>query len=172
MPDETQRGGGVALPIRHAVRVLLIDARRRTLWFRHAGTDVFDPTNPARRDYWAMPGGGLEPGEDHEEAAHRELAEELGLVGVSLSRCFADRRVVLNFCGTLMEIRERFFWANWSGGDPECVTPMDPSCIEHRWWDTESLEADSGQIVPRGIAPIVRRICAGEAPGEVVHLFK
>ena len=101
MGDEMDGGVGAGLPVRHAVRVLLLDARRRTLWFRHPGTDVFDPADPALRDYWAMPGGGLEAGEDHEQAAHRELAEELGLSGVSLSRCFADRRVVLNFCGTL-----------------------------------------------------------------------
>ena len=49
---------------------------------------------------------------------------------------------------------------------------MDPSCIEHRWWDIALLEADSRQFVPRGIAPIVRRVCAGEPPEEMVHLLK
>ena len=29
--------------------------------------------------YWAVPGGGIEPGESPEEAARREVHEELGL---------------------------------------------------------------------------------------------
>lgn len=171
MPDEMHRGGGGVLPIRHAVRILLIDARRRTLWFRYPGSDVFDPADAARPDYWAMPGGGLEAGEDHERAAQRELAEELGLTGVVLGRCFADRRTVLNFCGTLMDIRERFYSAPWPGADPDRVAPLDPSCIEHRWWEGGALVMDSGPFVPRGIAPIVRGICAGNPPTEMAHLL-
>src|SRR5579863_5618870 len=37
------------------------------------------------RSEWSMPGGGIHRGETPEAAAHRELAEEVGITGVSLS---------------------------------------------------------------------------------------
>jgi 8-oxo-dGTP pyrophosphatase MutT (NUDIX family) len=45
--------------------------------------DEHAPVDPER---WTLPGGGVEPGESPEEAAHRELEEETGLVGQPLRR--------------------------------------------------------------------------------------
>ena len=58
------------LRIRPAARALVITPRHSTLLVRFefpAGTR------------WALPGGGLEAGEDHVTALRRELAEEVGL---------------------------------------------------------------------------------------------
>jgi hypothetical protein len=60
-------GRATGLPLRRAVRALVLDSDGRTLLMRY-----FD-------DVWAVPGGGVDPGEPDEVTLRRELAEELGL---------------------------------------------------------------------------------------------
>ena len=58
------------LRIRQAVRALLITPDQHILLVRFEF-----PT----RTVWSLPGGGIDPGETHLEALHRELIEEVGL---------------------------------------------------------------------------------------------
>lgn len=61
------------------------------------------PEGKARAGYWEFPGGKLEAGESAEDALHRELREELGIVCLSvapwqsISHNYPDLRVVLHF---------------------------------------------------------------------------
>jgi 8-oxo-dGTP pyrophosphatase MutT (NUDIX family) len=57
---------------RPAARILLTDEAGRVLLFRFVLAD--------RAPFWVTPGGAVDPGETHEEAARRELREETGLV--------------------------------------------------------------------------------------------
>jgi 8-oxo-dGTP pyrophosphatase MutT (NUDIX family) len=60
--------------LRRTSRIILIDDAGAALLFMTAAPDS---TLFAR---WITPGGGVDPGETHEEAAARELFEETGLV--------------------------------------------------------------------------------------------
>jgi len=60
-------------PVRRVAGVLLVDGAGRIL-MQHR--DAHAPISP---NEWGMPGGGIEPGEEPEQAALRELLEETGL---------------------------------------------------------------------------------------------
>jgi 8-oxo-dGTP pyrophosphatase MutT (NUDIX family) len=61
------------MTFRATSRVLLIDPADRVLMFLQYGKDR------AVAPRWITPGGGVDPGEDHDAAAIREVREETGL---------------------------------------------------------------------------------------------
>lgn len=67
--------GAPVRPWRRVARLLLVDERGRLLVQR-----ACEPDRPERGQWWEVPGGGIEPGEDSTAAAVRELAEETGYV--------------------------------------------------------------------------------------------
>ena len=73
---------------RPTARVLLIDGRDRVLLFEMHTADG--------RVFWCPPGGGLEAGESHEQAALRELTEETGwrdpMIGPLIGGALIDGR--------------------------------------------------------------------------------
>lgn len=99
--------------IPNAASVALID-RDKVLLIQRARAPYFG--------LWSLPGGRLEPGEDAETAAIREVAEEVGL------RCFALRPIRRMHLGDGRFVLQVFATEGFEG---EIVASDEIS--DHRW---------------------------------------
>jgi 8-oxo-dGTP pyrophosphatase MutT (NUDIX family) len=138
-------------------RILLLDERGRTLLF-FTRADV--PTNPTR---WLTPGGHLEPGESHHEAAVRELFEETGLEVTSLGKPFWARDFVGEpLPGAIRSYHEEWYlWRVGAAFDPLDAewTPEEHVDIEKwRWWSDEELEKASDPVEPGELLELFREV--------------
>lgn len=124
------------LRIRHAVRALLVTPEPAVLLCRFEF-----PTATV----WAVPGGGLDPGEDHVTALHRELAEEVGLRDVALGPHVWDREQIIPFIdGQWDGQRDRYYLVPTTDRfEPEPVLSWEQLRAERlhelRWWTPDDI---------------------------------
>jgi 8-oxo-dGTP pyrophosphatase MutT (NUDIX family) len=150
---------------RHAARVVLLDPSGRIL------LQEFRPD--AGGTCWITPGGGLDPGETHEEAAIRELREEVGH-SAALGPCVWTRLSEFSFRGVEYRQSERFFLARTDPFEPD-HSGWDPIEVEvivgHRWWTVAELEAARGvAFFPRRMAELLRPLLRGVVPVEPIDV--
>lgn len=131
---------------RAAARVLLLDAEDRALLVAHLPGDD--------RTVWTAPGGGLDPGESHAEAAARELREEIG-VEVLLGPWVWSRTATFTFRSIWLRQTERWFLARIDTLDPATIPLDDLATAGARWWslpDLTGLTGDREVVAPRALA--------------------
>ena len=150
---------------RRASRVLVLDERDRVLLFRFR-----DPGRALH--HWATPGGGVEAGESYEQAAHRELSEELGLEKISLGPAIWDRVSEFNLLGTWTRASERFYLLSvWAEALPTYEGHLAHENVTGRaWWTVDELERTDQQIWPSRLATLVRSLLLDGPPAEPIPI--
>ena len=120
------------------------------LLFRHA--------DGHGREFWATPGGGLEPGETVEQAARREAAEELGAKSVELAALWTGHSNFL-FASRTVSQAETFFLVTQAslilGPEVEAAHRLEGIC-EVRWWTLEEIATSEEAVFPTDLVSRLR----------------
>jgi ADP-ribose pyrophosphatase YjhB (NUDIX family) len=140
---------------RRAARIIVLDPKRRVMLFRHAGSNG--------RSFWATPGGGLEDGETFEQAAYREIAEELGVTGGALRFLWEETNNYFHFNDPVQQ-QERYFLLE--GAQPELLVGVEAvhrreGILETRWWTRAELESASEPLFPEELAAKLNTFSGG-----------
>jgi predicted amidohydrolase len=146
-------------PVREAVRCLLVDHAGRALLVRYADAR-------AVASWWGVPGGGLDPGEDHLAAVRRELREELARDDLQVGPWIGRRRHTF-WLGRWMTQRERWVLcrAEPFQVDPAHVASLSVEGIgELRWWSADELRSEAPVTTPRDLPALLDRIAGGHLP--------
>ena len=157
---------GTHVEVRTSARVILIDPSDRVLLL--AARDPAD-----QKVVWFVPGGGVEEGESLEQAAKRELAEEVPLAGaLSLAGPIWTRHHDFSWAGHRVSQTEWFFVGR-------LATPLDAAAISldgaeaqffagARWATLAELATWPDLLAPRRFRELLEPILAGTLPPEPV----
>ena len=159
MSDDSAGSGAGEGTFRATSRVLLIDPSGAVLMFLQYGKDH------EVRPRWITPGGGVDPGESHDQAAIREVFEETGLALESVPAAFLEGDFAPD---QRWHPYQRGHWA-WYDVRVDRFAPTRDGwtdeeradVVEWRWMTADELAAEIHDVEPENLPAILRRRIEG-----------
>lgn len=153
-------------PIRRNVRLVLLNERAELLMMKIELPD---------RSFWCTIGGGIEPNETYEQAAHREVKEEIGFdnADLDIGPVIWQGEHLLERNGVLMRHQEQFVLASTQREQlsAEHMTDEEKTVVKaFRWWSLSDLKTTSEFIVPPSLVRHLELILEDQIPAEAITI--
>jgi 8-oxo-dGTP pyrophosphatase MutT (NUDIX family) len=158
---------------RNTARLLVIDARKRVLFFLVNDGRAVHPAHPDLISFWLLPGGGIDPGETSEEAALRELREETGITDATIGPLIWVHERILNTHGDDIYFYEEIFVVYVTNPLVNMYSLLPYEVITHQklcWLSAEQIQASETLFMPLQLPELIGPILAGELPEVPVSL--
>ncbi|HJM27761.1 MAG: NUDIX domain-containing protein [Acidimicrobiales bacterium] len=154
---------------RPAARVVVLDSSSRIFLMKGS-----DPMRPENGTWWEIPGGGMEPGEQSEDAARRELYEECGFSDVKVGPCIWTQYVEFDFAMYHFKSDERIHiaYSSTSGEwDPKGLEALEAAAFEDgKWWPIDELLDSEEATLPQRLREFLPEIIKGNIPESPIDI--
>ena len=127
------------LPLRRGVGIVLLNKENKVLVAKR----IDNPKN-----FWQMPQGGIDVGENYYEAALRELKEETSIVSIELIQeidkkltyILPDNLIGIIWSGRFKGQTQKWFVMRFIGNESEInINTKNPEFLDWKWIDLKDL---------------------------------